>query len=90
MRSAKLTAPKKIEIITEETPKIKDDNDVLVQVKAVGICGTDIHIFHGERADVQFPRVMGHELSGVVAETGKAVKKHKAGDRVMLDPVIAC
>ena len=90
MRSAKLTAPKKIEVITEDAPKIKGPHDVLVQIKVVGICGTDLHIFHGERADVQLPRVMGHELSGVVTETGSAVKKHKAGDRVILDPVIAC
>jgi L-gulonate 5-dehydrogenase len=90
MRIAKLTAPRKIEVITEDAPKIKDAHDVLVQVKAVGICGTDLHIFHGERADVQLPRVMGHELSGVVAETGSAVQKHKSGDRVILDPVIAC
>ena len=90
MRSAKLTAPKKIEIISEDAPKIKNAHEVLVQVKVVGICGTDLHIFHGERADVQLPRVMGHELSGLVAETGSAVQKHKTGDRVMLDPVIAC
>ena len=90
MRSAKLTSPCKIEVVTEDTPEIKNPHDVLVQVKVVGICGTDLHIFHGERADVQLPRVMGHELSGVVAETGSGVHKHKSGDRVILDPVIAC
>ena len=90
MRSAKLIAPRKIELVTEDRPKIKDAHEVLVQVKAVGICGTDLHVFNGYRDDVQFPRVMGHELSGVVTETGSVVKKHKVGDRVMLDPVIAC
>ena len=62
----------------------------MIQVKAVGICGTDIHIFNGERTDVEYPRVMGHELSGIVVETGKDVANVKAGDHVVLDPVMAC
>jgi L-gulonate 5-dehydrogenase len=90
MRTAKLTAPKKIEVLTADTPKINSPHEVLVRVKVVGICGTDLHIFHGERADVQLPRVMGHELSGEVCGAGGAVTKHKAGDRVIMDPVIAC
>jgi L-gulonate 5-dehydrogenase len=90
MRTAQLTAPEKIEVLSVDTPKINNPKEVLVQVKVVGICGTDLHIFHGERADVQLPRVMGHELSGVVTEVGGAVTKHKIGDRVVMDPVIAC
>jgi L-gulonate 5-dehydrogenase len=90
MRTAKLIAPKKIEVTQEDAPEIKNGSDVLVRIKAVGICGTDLHIFHGERADVTLPRVMGHELSGLVEGTGPAVKDLKEGDRVILDPVIAC
>ncbi|SHH66290.1 alcohol dehydrogenase catalytic domain-containing protein [Clostridium grantii] len=90
MRVAKLTSARKIEMFEEDIPKIKNSDDVLVQVKAVGICGTDLHIFQGERADVQLPRVMGHELSGIVQEVGSNVTGLKVGDRVALDPVFAC
>ncbi len=90
MRAAKLVAPKKMEIMNVETPQVVGPKDVQVQVKAVGICGTDLHIFKGERADVELPRVMGHELSGLVTAVGSGVERVKVGDRVALDPVFAC
>lgn len=90
MRTAKLINAETIVLTEEEIPKIRKENDVLVEVKAVGICGTDLHIFQGERKDVTYPRVMGHELSGIVKETGGAVERVKKGDRVVLDPVFAC
>ena len=90
MRAAKLVEVQKIEVVEMEIPEIKKDNEVLVQVKAVGICGTDLHIFHDGRADVTLPRIMGHELSGLVKEVGKNVTNVKVGDRVVLDPVFAC
>lgn len=90
MRAAKLVEVQKIEVVEMEKPEIKKDNEVLVQVKAVGICGTDLHIFHDGRADVILPRIMGHELSGLVKEVGKNVTNVKVGDRVVLDPVFAC
>lgn len=90
MRTAKLVSAEHIELMEEKMPEIKKAGDVLVEVKAVGICGTDLHIFRGERQDVEFPRVMGHELSGVVKEIGTGVTRVKKGDRVALDPVFAC
>lgn len=90
MRVAKLVAPNRIEIMEAAVPQIIGKKDVQVRVKAVGICGTDLHIFRGERADVALPRVMGHELSGVVTETGPEVERVKVGDRVVLDPVFSC
>lgn len=90
MKSAKLIEAGKIVLCEEEKPEIQAATDVLVEVKAVGICGTDLHVFRGERKDVEFPRVMGHELSGIVRETGSGVSRVKAGDRVVLDPVFAC
>ena len=90
MRAAKLTAPGKIELYEEPCPEIRSPREVLVEVRAVGICGTDLHVFQGEREDVALPRVMGHELSGIVRETGSAVESVKEGQRVVLDPVFAC
>ena len=90
MKCAKLVDIGKIEIVEIEEPQITDPMDVLVKVKAVGICGTDLHIFKEGRADVQFPRIMGHELSGEVIGVGPAVTKVAVGDKVALDPVFAC
>ncbi len=77
----------------EEVPvrKLKD-NEVKIQVKYCGICGTDIHIFHGDGGccDVTPPLVPGHEFSGVVAEVGSKVKTVKVGDRVTGDPNDMC
>ena len=77
----------------EEVPvrKLKD-NEVKIQVKYCGICGTDIHIFHGDGGccDVTPPLVPGHEFSGVVAEVGVGVKTVKVGDRVTGDPNDMC
>lgn len=90
MRKAKLVGKRTIEICQEEFSEAAGAEEVVVQVKAVGICGTDIHIFNGERKDVEYPRVMGHELSGIVVEAGKNVTNVKPGDHVILDPVMAC
>ena len=90
MRVAKLTEVRKIEVVEGEKPEISSEYDVQVKVKAVGICGTDLHIFNEGRADVILPRVMGHELSGEVTAVGEKVDRVKVGDRVALDPVFAC
>ncbi|HIS30206.1 MAG TPA: alcohol dehydrogenase catalytic domain-containing protein [Candidatus Limivivens intestinipullorum] len=90
MRRARLTEVGKIEVETAAPVPEISSGQALVQVKAVGICGTDLHIFKEGRSDVALPRVMGHELSGVVTKIGDGVKNVKPGDRVVMDPVIAC
>lgn len=66
--------------------------EVLIQVKACGICGTDIHIYEGDKgaADVDPPTILGHEFSGIVAETGSDVQHFHKGDRVCIDPNRYC
>lgn len=90
MKAAELIEPGKIRIVDREKPVLKKGTEVLVKVEAVGICGTDLHIFKEGREDVQLPRIMGHELSGIVEETGKDVYNVHTGDHVILDPVISC
>ena len=90
MRAAKLTAPETIEIFDEPMVRDPKAGEARVKVKAVGICGTDLHIFKGERSDVALPRVMGHELSGIVDQVGEGVTNIKAGDCVVFDPVVSC
>ncbi len=68
-------------------PELSDD-DVLVRVKAVGICGSDVHGMDGSTGRRLPPVIMGHEASGVVEKTGKAVKNWKPGDRVTFDSTI--
>lgn len=90
MRVAKLIEPEKIVVTDEQKSEQYEDNEVIVKVKACGLCGTDLHIFSQGRADVVLPRVMGHELSGEVIKIGEGVSNVKPGDRVVLDPVVAC
>lgn len=67
-------------------------HDVRIQNQVAGICGTDIHIYHGEEgsAAVVPPVVLGHEYTGLVIETGKEVSTLKIGDKVTVDPNIYC
>ncbi len=64
-------------------PQITED-EVLIGVKAVSVCGSDIHIYHDEHPNWP-PMIMGHELSGVIAEVGSRVKNRKTGDRVVTE-----
>lgn len=65
-------------------------NGVVLEVKACGICRSDWHGWMGNDADINLPHVPGHELSGVVEETGSDVKNWKKGDRVTLPFVCGC
>jgi L-iditol 2-dehydrogenase len=62
-------------------PKIKDD-EVLIEVKAVSVCGSDLHIYH-DNHPYWPPMILGHEFSGVIADVGKEVKGWKVGDRIV-------
>jgi 2-desacetyl-2-hydroxyethyl bacteriochlorophyllide A dehydrogenase len=75
--------------VTEIDPPTPGPHDVLIDVKAAGICGTDLHILHGEYM-AQYPLVPGHEFSGRVAAVGANVTRFKVGDRVTADPNLPC
>lgn len=70
-------------------PACKDD-EVVVNVKACAICGSDVHGYDGKSGRRQPPIVMGHEASGIIAEVGKDVTLFKVGDRVTFDSTIYC
>ena len=65
------------------------ENDVMVRVEACGICGTDVHMYHGTW-ELKTGSIPGHEASGVVEEIGRKVTRFKPGDRVAMDPGISC
>lgn len=68
------------------------EGEVLVKNRAAGVCGTDVHIFGGEKgaSDVNPPVVLGHEYSGEIIRVGKGVTNVQAGDHVTIDPNIYC
>lgn len=78
--------------VTEVPIDSPKEDEVIVKVKACGVCGTDLHIFSGApgAAPVIPPRILGHEFSGVVSAIGKGVKRVKEGDRVCVDPNDMC
>ena len=73
---------------TDVPDPVITDEDVLIKVKAVGICGSDVHGMDGSTGRRIPPLVMGHEASGIIKETGKNVKNWKPGDRVTFDSTV--
>jgi L-iditol 2-dehydrogenase len=74
-------------------PEIEKPTDILIQIKSVGVCGSDVHYFQNGRIGsqiVEFPYVVGHECSGEIAAVGPEVTHFKVGDRVVVDPAISC
>ena len=93
MKAALLVAPGKFETRNIPDPKIISDTDVLVRIKTVGVCGSDIHYYTTGRIGsqvVKYPFIVGHETAGVVEKTGKAVTRVKPGQRVAIDPAVSC
>lgn len=73
-----------------ETPQpARGADEVLLRVKRVGVCGTDLHIFTGNQPYLNYPRVMGHELSGIV-EAAPEGSRLQAGDTVYVMPYLSC
>ncbi len=66
------------------------EKEVLIGIKVRGICGSDILAYQGKHALLSFPRVLGHEFSGIVEKIGSKVEKVKVGDRVCVEPLIPC
>lgn len=91
MRSAVFYGKHDLRIEDHEMPKV-GPKDVLIQVKACGVCGTDVHIYEGDKgaAEVTPPTILGHEFSGVITEVGSEVQHYQVGDRVCIDPNCYC
>lgn len=65
MKAVVVEKPEKITVVERDIPEITD-NQVLLKVKAAGICGSDVGIYHGKNAFATYPRVVGHEFVGCV------------------------
>jgi L-iditol 2-dehydrogenase len=93
MKAAFLTGIRQFEIRQVPDPKIVRDTDVLIRIKMVGVCGSDVHYYTDGRIGpqvVQFPFILGHEAAGVVEAAGDKVTAVKPGQRIAIDPTASC
>ena len=84
-----LTAPKRLEIQDSPIPE-HGENEVLIRVKACGICGSDVHGFDGSSGRRIPPLIMGHEAAGIIESCGSGVTGFAIGDRVTFDSTVYC
>ena len=84
-----MTAPGKIEFREIPVPEI-GENEVLIKIMKIGVCGSDIHVYHGEHPFTSYPVTQGHEVSGEVVKTGTAVSGIKPGQKVTIQPQVVC
>lgn len=84
-----MTAPHKIEFNEVPVPEI-NPGQVLVKIKRIGVCGSDIHVFHGQHPYTSYPVTQGHEVSGKIEAVGEGVTGLKPGQKVTIEPQVYC
>ena len=84
-----IKSPKEVEFREIKRPE-PDEKEVLIEMKRIGICGSDIHVYNGHHPYTSFPVVQGHEVSGKIIETGQKVTKYTKGDKVTVQPQVVC
>jgi L-iditol 2-dehydrogenase len=89
MKQALMIKPGQIEYREIPLPQLQPD-EVLIQVRRIGICGSDIHVFHGRHPYTSYPIVQGHEVSGIISQVGKQVKFLSEADLVVFMPQVTC
>lgn len=89
MKQAVMTNPGRISFRDVERPHPAAD-EVILQIKRIGVCGSDIHVFHGLHPYTSYPVVQGHEIGAVIAETGINVTGFQPGDKVVFMPQVTC
>lgn len=89
MKRATMTAPGQIEI-TEAVVPSPGPGEVLLRIRRIGVCGSDIHVFHGKHPYTSYPVIQGHEFSAVIEGVGPGVTGLSPGDKVTALPQIVC
>jgi len=79
-----------IEYSTVSDPELLGPSDAIVKITTAGICGSDLHVYHGRETGLDYGTVMGHEFTGIVEETGKDIKRFKKGSRVISPFTTSC
>jgi len=89
MIAISVAAPHDLRVVEAEPPSA-GMGEVLVRVLRAGICGSDLHIYHGANPFAKYPRIIGHEFAGEVIAVGAGVASVAVGERVVVDPVVSC
>lgn len=84
-----MTAPGVIEFKEVPIPEVTD-NQVLIKIMKIGVCGSDIHVYHGEHPFTSYPVTQGHEVSGEITKIGKNVTGFTVGQKVTIQPQVVC
>jgi len=90
MKALVFTGYHEMEVQERPMPELADETSVIVRVRAMGICGSDLHIYHNRHAFAKYPIVPGHEVAGEVYRIGSAVTGLAPGDHVVLEPIRSC
>ncbi len=90
MRQAIMMTPGNIVFQDVKAPGKLAPNEVLLKIQRIGVCGSDIHVFHGEHPATPYPVVQGHEYSAIVEAVGEAVTKAKPGMKATARPQLVC
>ena len=89
MKQQVMIAPGEIVFRQVPVPAVKP-NQVKIKIMRIGICGSDIHVYHGKHPFTTYPVTQGHEVSGEVVEVGEGVTAFRPGDKVTVEPQIVC
>jgi L-gulonate 5-dehydrogenase len=90
MKAIRIEKPGIIKIVDVPMAKITNSHEILIKIAFAGICGSDVGIFNGTNAVAEYPRIIGHEMTGVVAEIGSQVTKFQIGDHVIIKQTESC
>ena len=90
MRALTYHGARDVRVETVSDPIIQEPDDVILQVTATAICGSDLHLYRGKIPQTKQGDIFGHEFMGIVVEVGREVTQVKKGDRVIIPFVIAC
>jgi 2-desacetyl-2-hydroxyethyl bacteriochlorophyllide A dehydrogenase len=90
MKALRFHGARDIRYESMDDPDLQDDRDILVRVTACAICGSDLHIYHGQGFSEDLGFCVGHEAVGEVVEIGRAVRRLKTGDKVMISAAVGC
>lgn len=89
MQQQVMAAPGEIHFREVETP-VPGKGEVLVKIMRIGVCGSDIHVYHGEHPFTSYPVTQGHEVSGIVEALGEGVSQYSVGQKVTIQPQVVC
>ena len=93
MKAMRLTGIRQMEMLEVDKPQITADNDVIIKMTDVGVCGSDVHYYARGKIGsqvVEYPFTVGHEGSGIVEAVGSAVTRVRPGDTIAVEPATSC